>query len=164
MVWEQHRGGLLLATPTSHSGQGLNAVIVISSLCPSSLPLLFGFIGLPLKRLRQITKDCPSSWLLCDCVTTVTISMNYVCLSLWAVVSNLKIRLKNGVVTNSIGDESHLFWINFLWIGCSSRFSSPNPHSLLASFGRRRKNGLASCSIFGLRIGQQFSNYSQERN
>ena len=79
---ERHTsGGSPLAARTSNSGQGFNAEVTRSSLCPSSLLLPFGIISLTLKRLRRVIKHCPGSWLPGECVSKMIISKK--CVFLW---------------------------------------------------------------------------------
>lgn len=118
-------------------------------------------------KLRWITKHCSSSWLhdspgCCVSVFPKSQFQQTVCRSLQAIISNLEIRLKNWVVTDSRGDESHLFCISSRVIGTLtqtplSKYPSP------CEFWQEMQ-GLDFSSIFGVGNNPAVFQLCQERN
>lgn len=115
------------------------------------------------EKLRWIAKHCRSTWWhhSSGWVCFQNSNFNDLCvyLSLWAAGSSSKITLKNWVITNNAGDESHLFRTGSRWVGTFTQTLYPNPSPPSPCKLGQEMKGLAFSSMFGLRIALQFSNY-----
>ena len=168
MVWEEPRGGLCWQLqPTIPAGvpmQESRSHCCVPPLACSCLELLV-YHGQGKVDNQALYQQLVAwvLWVLCECVSNIPISVNCVFEFLGKIISNVEIRLKNGIVANSRGDESHHFCISSHWTGALIHTPLSKYPSLLVSFSRRWKDWIFSSMLVLGKQSNSFPSMSGEK-